>query len=173
MTPVERQIELAKMMGICTHLAFIKVTDDEPHRIRIADIREDLRADFEQHQLAAACPGDGYAYAHDFYRWSHRFNRLLSMLQVPLVSEQPSITLRTWNLVRYPGESKWILIGWDWHTDTQRRSSYIEEFDLQNMRLLTASGRLYFLVGKPTREHFNERWVGCPTIRELGGETWV
>lgn len=173
MSPGERKAKLNIMLEICAHLNTITVSDDEPRRIRMADLREDLRADFELHQLGAACPGQGYAYAHDFYRWARRFSQAASTLTVPLVSEEPAVTVSDWNLVRFPREEHWHLIGRTLPEGRARRTSPIEEFDLQNMRLLTASGRLYHLVGKPCRDEVMEEHMTLQRVRELGGETWV
>ena len=173
MTPAERETQLAQTLEICVHLAFIKVSEDEPRRIRVADIREDLRADFERYQLSAACPGEGYAYAHDFHRWAHKFSIAVARLQVPLVSEEPFILLYSWNLLRMPGDTQWVLIGLDANRGTGRRSTHIQSFDFEAMRIKTASGRLYQLMGKPQRDGALEAWIGCTILRELGGETWV
>ena len=173
MTPAERETQLAQTLEICVHLAFIKVSEDEPRRIRVADIREDLRADFERYQLSAACPGEGYAYAHDFHRWAHKFSMSVARLQVPLVSEEPFILLYSWNLLRMPGDTQWVLIGLDANRGSGRRSTHIQSFDFEAMRIKTASGRLYQLMGKPQRDGALEAWIGCTMLRELGGETWV
>ena len=173
MTPAERETQLAQTLEICVHLAFIKLSEDEPRRIRVSDIREDLRADFERYQLSAACPGEGYAYAHDFHRWAHKFSMAVARLQVPLVSEEPFILLYSWNLLRMPGDTQWVLIGLDANRGSGRRSTHIQSFDFEAMKIKTASGRLYLLMGKPQRDGALEAWINCPMLRELGGETWV
>lgn len=173
MSPAERKAKLSIMMAICEHLGTIRVSEDKPYRICVADIRQDLRAGFEQYLLGSACPEQGYAYVHDFYRWSRRFSRAASNLTVPLVSEEPAVTVSDWNLVRFPREEHWHLMGRTVPDGRTRRTSFIEEFDLQNMRLLTASGRLYHLMGKPCRDEVMEERLALQQVRELGGETWV
>ena len=173
MSPDERKARLKFMLEACAYLNTIKVWTDEPPRIRMADIREDLRADFERHHFGAACPEQGYAYVQDFYRWAVSVNRAAAALMVPLVSEEPAVTISAWNLLRFPLEKHWCLIGRCQHDGHARRTTFIEEFDLQNMRLLTASGRLYHMLGKPCRDESIEDALELENLRRLGGETWV
>ncbi|MBI3568889.1 MAG: hypothetical protein HY084_11890 [Gemmatimonadetes bacterium] len=91
---------------------------------------------------------------------------------VPPVSEQPEVRLGGWFLVRQPDNGALHLAGRNVSEGAGRMSSAITGFDRASKRAVTASGRVYSLVGPPGRDA-DGVWVADQWLRRrgLGGLT--
>lgn len=72
---------------------------------------------------------------------------LMNMWAVRSVAEQPEIELARWRVFEVGG--KRVFFGYSLTTGSGRRSSAIVSFDLRQLKAVTASGRVYRLVGPP------------------------
>ncbi|MBI3568126.1 MAG: hypothetical protein HY084_07995 [Gemmatimonadetes bacterium] len=86
---------------------------------------------------------------------------------VPPVSDEPCIRLRDWFIVRRPDTGALHLAGRNISEGEGRMSSAITGFDPESRRAVTASGRVYVLVGPPGRDA-DGVWVADMWLRRRG-----
>ena len=78
------------------------------------------------------------------------------------VEEQPSLTLERWRVIQMT-EGGRHFVGWCLENKEGRVSSPIAEFDPENLRGVTSTGRVYQLKGPPgldgDAEYVRDRWL--------------
>lgn len=149
----------------------VLLRNDRPWAVRIADLPEPYQSRFRMCLRGSQTPSGDLAYLTDYSHFLSPLVKRIQQLAVPLVSEQPSVVIEAWNLLKRPRSAYWRLIGRVVADGHFRETSGVVEFDLQNMRLLTESGRLYHLRGGPVRNPELETKLSIPALRELGGST--
>lgn len=95
------------------------------------------------------------------------------------VEDQPELTLLSWQVVQLPNGDRHFA-GYCTQNREGRASSFVVEMDLQRMRGLTSSGRVYELRGRPgwnsDAEYIWKRWASINEVHEwedVSKEVWA
>jgi len=87
--------------------------------------------------------------------------------EIASVTEQPETTLTDWAIFELPNGNR-HLSGWAVEDREGRVSSHIQEFDINNLRAVTESGRVYQLCGSPgTNADADYTWNRWKQINEV------